>query len=273
MTVKELQISGARKLSGAVMQPDFESDLLLSFVLGKNRAWLYGHPENKVASSKVQTFRKLVARRSKKEPFAYLTGVTEFFGLNLKVNKNVLIPRPETKNLVELALEIAKKNKIKSVADIGTGSGAIILALAKNLPKKFKFYGLEISSKALSVARKNASILKTKNVKFIKSDLLQKLPGTHPILITANLPYLDKEEVKSDELKHEPMLALSGGNDGLKLILKLIEEFKNKSRRGDFLVLEVGFAHEPKIRKIIKGLTFRALKDFNNVPRFIVIGR
>lgn len=273
MTVKELQTLGARVLSGAVMQPDFESDLLLSFVLKKERAWLYGHPESKVAPSKTQAFKKLVARRSKKEPFAYLTGVTEFFGLNLKVNKNVLIPRPETENLVELALEIAKKNKIGSVADVGTGSGAIILALAKNLPKKLKFYGLEISSKALDVARRNAKDLKIRNVKFIKSDLLQNLPAVHPVLITANLPYLDKKEVTSKELKHEPMLALSGGGDGLKLILKLIREFKDKSRAGDFLILEVGFAHEPKIRKIIKGLHYEALKDFNGVKRFIVIGR
>jgi len=197
--------------------PQLDAEVLLSFILKEDKAWLYSNPEYSVTKLQEQKFKNLIKKRSNRWPVAYLIGHKEFYGLDFKVTRNVLIPRPESELLVELALQ-----RIKNVVDVGTGGGNIIISLAKNIKKKkIKFYATDISQKALKIARQNARTHKVlSKIKFLQGDLLTPLLKTNnyklqTTLILANLPYLTKAQMKNPEFKHEPRLALKSGKDGL----------------------------------------------------------
>ncbi len=206
--------------------PALESEILLSHILRIPRTHLFAHPETKVRLEDQKSFEALVARRRLGEPIAYLTGEKEFYGLKLKVDHRALIPRPETE---ELVLEALKLNP-SSVADIGTGSGAIALALATHLPKA-KVYASDISEEALELARENAELLHLgARIRFLKGNLCEPLPQKVD-LIVANLPYIMTPWIKSlpDEIKnYEPVLALDGGDDGLLWYRQLFDLAKDK---------------------------------------------
>ncbi|MEK7211020.1 MAG: peptide chain release factor N(5)-glutamine methyltransferase, partial [Patescibacteria group bacterium] len=234
---------------------------LLAFVIKKPKEYLYAHPEAELTPNQQKLFQKLIARRGKHEPVAYLTGHKEFFGLDFIVNHNVLIPRPETELLVEEAIkriknyELRIKNCRTVLIDIGTGSGCIPIAIVKN--SGVRAIAIDMSSAALKIARKNArqyGILDSpakifarrklrrgndkeeggndkRMMRFIKGDLLKntkyKIQNTKFLIITANLPYLPTSEWHStmpDVKKYEPRLALDGGPDGLKYYRKLMPQ-------------------------------------------------
>jgi len=215
-------------------------ELILTHVLKKTREFVLAHPEYKITKYKVSAIKYLVSRRIKKEPIAYILGQREFFGLSFKVNKYTLIPRPETELLVELTIDKILNTKYQipnTIIDIGTGSGNIIISLAKHMRGGNKFAAIDISSKALKIAKQNAKLHKVnKKIKFLRGNLLEPMIrnwkleiGNSRIVILANLPYLSKKIYSSaskDVKKYEPMSALLSGDDGLSHYKKLFKQIK-----------------------------------------------
>ncbi|MDD5341019.1 MAG: peptide chain release factor N(5)-glutamine methyltransferase [Patescibacteria group bacterium] len=282
MTIKQIFSKYFPKLKSKSLSPLLDIEILLSRTLNKPKEYLYEYPEKKLSTKQLSLFKKLFSRRSKGEPIAYILGSKEFYDLNFKVNKNVLIPRPETEILVDEVINFVKapssKLQAPSIVDIGTGSGCIIISLAQNI-KKANFYATEISSKALLLAKQNAKLNQV-NIKFFKGNLLQpfsselRARSSEPI-ITANLPYLTSRELKNSILKYEPRVALDGGQDGLKYFYELfdqIDKFKIKPRA---IFLEIGWNQATKIKqmakKVLPNYRFEIKKDLCGFDRAVVI--
>jgi|SRR5579872_398764 len=244
-----------------------EEELFLADLLNKPREFLMAHPEilknpEKLLSPERRKKFILAKRRLRQGlPLAYILGYKWFYGEKFAVNKNTLIPRPETEILVEKALEIAAHTNPKTIIDIGTGSGAIIVSLRKNFSKNAKFYASDISKKALEIARKNAKILtpsllaRGKAIKFLHGNLLtpfKKFRGSEKILICANLPYLSKKELQESSIKHEPGLALYGGKKSTDKIELLLRQIKNLRLRQSTAILEIGFSQAHQIKNLAK---------------------
>lgn len=205
-----------------------EEQIVLAHILGKSLEFIIARPEIKLSA--VQSRRFSVARKKLTQgvPLAYVVGYKWFYGRKFAVNKNVLIPRPETELLVRLAADAAKKVKAQIIADIGTGSGAIIVSLKKGLGAgKAKFMATDISKKAIATAKANAKNLLAKNIVFKNGDLakpiLKQLAGKKAV-IAANLPYLSSKQMKEPSIKYEPKLALYGGKDPSEKIKNLLEQ-------------------------------------------------
>lgn len=278
MTIHELQKFGRERLYKHVFNPDLESDLLLAHVLNKDRIFLYSHPEKKISAATLQKFKKLILRRAAKEPFAYLVGETEFYGSRFKVTSDVLIPRPDTEILVKEALNLLANKKFKTVIDVGTGSGQILISIAAHQKAKNKLLGIDISPKALKVAGINSRRILKKDLTFVKGDLLRPLYKKllpHPWLIVSNPPYLTTVETKKKELSFEPLVALTGGKRGLDLIEKMIRQYADLSRPGDFLLMEIGYNQGKKIERLVKKYLplnrFEIKKDHAGFDRVVSI--
>ncbi|HLC64266.1 MAG TPA: HemK/PrmC family methyltransferase [Patescibacteria group bacterium] len=191
-----------------------DAELLLSLATRKPKEFLHAYPEKQLNFLQKLKLNYLIKRRLKGCPLAYLTGQKEFYGHSFYVNKQVLIPRPLTEKIIDLALKEVKKGF--SIVDVGTGSGNIIISLALELQKKhplndFKLYGLDISRQALKVAKKNARIHKlNKKIAFLRSNLLEKLKDEKIDLILANLPYLEAADLNEPSIQKEPKMALVG---------------------------------------------------------------
>lgn len=227
--------------------PRVESEILLMHVMESSRATLLAHPERSLTSAQVTRYGKLVDDRASGYPLPYLTGEIEFYGLDIEVTPEVLIPRPETEILVDLALE----RRPKAVVDVGTGSGCIAVALAAHLPEA-AVYGIDISSSALAVARRNAERHGVgERVRLIAGDLLDRRPG--PVdLIVSNPPYVSADEwasLPSSVRDHEPRLALDGGPDGLEVVRRLISQSQGLLKPSGALLIEIGAAQGDAARK------------------------
>jgi release factor glutamine methyltransferase len=277
-----------------------DSEILLSFVLKKPKEYLYTYPDKKITQRKVNEFKKIIKKRRKHYPVAYLTNKKKFYGLEFYVDNRVLIPRPETELLVEEALKIIlKHHSLVSnhylIADIGTGSGCITVALVTKLKikkrkssamlkiyspsvNKFKIFSTDISNKSLKVARLNTKQHKVeKQIKFLKGSLLDPLPKKVD-LIVANLPYISKQEIKdlpSDVKNYEPVIAYDGGSDGLELYRTMFEQIKNYLKPKAKILLEIGWKQKKIMEKIIeKGLPkakISIIKDYASLDRIIKI--
>jgi len=230
---------------------NLDLDCILTHVLGKKRAWLYAHSEHECRPTQNQKINALIRRRAQGEPLAYLTGHKEFFGLDFFVNKYTLIPRPETEMLVE---EILKNKDIKTIADIGTGSGCIAVALAKNNPK-LKIYAVDISAPALKIARKNA---KKHDVEIIfkQGNLRDPIKNISLDVIVANLPYvpdkLKKKTVtpKTRALKFEPARALYAGPRGLDVFEQFFQQLQKIKHQPKYIYLEIGHDQARALKKL-----------------------
>lgn len=217
-----------------------EGEILLRHLLGINRTQLFSDLDSVINPAQVESLRKLLERRLSGEPSAYITGHREFYGLDFKVNRHVLIPRPESELLVEKALSLCRSHAMSKIADIGTGCGAIAISLAKNLPAA-TIYATDISPQALEVAKENClrhGLID--KVVLLQGDLLGALP--EPVdLIVANLPYVREAELPvSGPLRFEPELALNGGKDGLDRISILCRQAGGKLRDNGSMLLEIG---------------------------------
>jgi len=252
MTLKQT-LNHAREILKANDIEDFplESELLLRHTLKINRVQLYQDLDEELSLKQEQTFWKLIKRRLSYEPTAYITGHREFYGLDFYVNPHVLIPRPESEILVEMALSIAENQQVSTIADIGTGCGAIAISLALNLPQS-KIYATDISSSALEVAQINCNKHGlVKRIHLLQGDMLNPLP--EPVdLIVANLPYVRKAELpRIIPAKFEPLLALDGGPDGLQKISQLCRQVKNKLRPTGYLLLEIGQGQRKAVASLL----------------------
>ena len=239
MIVKQALVWASQKLKAKKnTSADLDAEVLLSHVLKKPREYLFAYPETKLSTYQLKNFRTLLARRAKHEPIAYLTGHKEFYGLDFIVNKGVLIPRPETEALVEAVIKEVKNKKL-TIADIGTGSGCIAIALKKNLPK-CKVIATDKSAAALKVAKQNAKKHQVA-IQFKKGNLLEPMKKQKFDVVVANLPYLrDKLDYPDRKVtKYEPALALKGGPDGLKIYRQFYQQLQKLKNKPKLVYLEM----------------------------------
>lgn len=217
-----------------------DAQVILGHVLGRDRGWLLAHPEARLSAAQATTFAELIARRHTGEPVAYLTGQREFFGLTFHVSPAVLVPRPETEHLVEAALEWATPRQPLTIADAGTGSGAIAISLAAHLPQA-RVVATDISRAALAVAAGNAERHGVAaRLSLVQADLLTPLhPGV--ALIVSNPPYITTADLAALEVaRHEPHAALDGGPDGLEVIRRLLRDAARLLAQPGLLLVEIG---------------------------------
>jgi len=244
-------------------------ELLLAFILDCDRTFFYSHPEQQIADTKFRNLKALMQKRKKGIPLAYLTNKKAFYNLEFYVDERVLIPRPETEQIVSTALELHPT----SLLDIGTGSGAIALSLKHNSPQT-AVTALDISTEALEVAKQNSENLKLV-IKLLESDLLQVIPQqSHFDIITANLPYIGVSKnacVSQETHNNEPHTALFSGHDGLDLYRRLLEELKAKEISFKYLIGEFGFGQEKDIIEMLKDYDFEIKNDLAGIPRIFII--
>lgn len=259
MTVREILNEATRELETAGMETArLDAEVLLAFCLNCDRLEFLKNPDLKINNNKLSPYTKLVERRLKYEPVAYITGRKEFWSFTLEVNKGVLIPRPDTEIILEEALAVGKNIIAPRIADIGTGSGAIALALAKELPEP-KITATDISPAALKVAKKNARNLKLgKNIEFLKGDLFAPVKGLFDIIVS-NPPYIsaaEYEELPRGVKDFEPKIALLAGQTGVEFYEKLIYQSKNHLKKDGWLLMEIGAPQAEKIRDIMQECAF-----------------
>jgi len=251
-SIAQTLVWAADQLRAVSDTPRLDAELLLGHLLGWSRARVLAERQHLLTSEQQSMLRDLVARRADQEPIAYIIGHKEFYGLDFIVDRAVLVPRPETELLVELALGIVRRKtederrkqesailRPISLADIGTGSGAIAVALATQLPDA-QIYATDISQAALMIARQNADRHRVgQRVRFGAGDLLDALD--EPVdLIVSNLPYTILAEISAGVRRHEPQLALDGGQDGLAVYRRLLAQVPDKLRPGGAIMLEIG---------------------------------
>ena len=259
-----------KKISSSIL----DSELILSKTLNKTREEILTNLNQKIEKKNILVFKKYLQRRSKNEPIAYIFQEKEFWGNKFYVDKNTLIPRPETEMLVDKLSNIYKKKKI-SILDIGTGSGCIIISLLINLSNSYGL-GIDISKKAIQLAKKNKIKHKLLNRLKLSTQSLDKIYGRKFDLIVSNPPYIRRYDIKnlSDDIKkYEPRMALDGGNDGLDLIKKVIYKSKYILKINGMLALEIGNEQIKKVSKILLDNNFRikqVIKDYKNNVRCVL---
>jgi release factor glutamine methyltransferase len=261
-------ISAAIAVSGLA---PFEAKLLLSHVLGRDRAWLAAHGDAALDTDKARAFDALVRRRSAGEPVAYLTGRREFFGLDLEITPDVLIPREETEVLVELALAWLAPGAAMRVLDLGCGSGAVALAIARERPLA-SVLGVDVSAAAIELARRNAARLAVANAAFAESNWFADVGPERFALIVANPPYVAENDphLRDGDLRFEPPAALVGGHDGLDAIREIVAAAPSHLVPGAGLALEHGYDQAAAARALFAAAGFEAIasaRDLAGIER------
>ena len=252
-----------------------DSEILLSKIIKKNRKYLILNSNEELKKENIKSFDYLVKRRKKGEPIAYLINKKEFWKQNFYINQNVLIPRPDTETLVEETLKLFNVNSKLNMLDIGTGSGCILLSILKER-RNFFGTGIDISKKAINVARFNAKMHQLSNrVKFYNSDVDKFLIGKYD-LVVSNPPYIKRQDLKYLEVDvkgFEPKLALDGGKDGFSKITKVISKTSTLLKRNGRFILEIGFGQKNRILNILKQNNFfinKVLKDYGKNDRCVI---
>ena len=268
------------------------AELLLLHTLGRNRTWLYAHPEEELSDDEAQRFFALLTRRAGGEPTQHLTGKQEFWGLEFEITPDVLIPRPETEHVIEVALNRLALRELRGgrpqktegaglrIADIGTGSGCIAVALAKELPAA-NFYATDISPADLAVARRNAErYAAASRIRFLESNLLDVFNSSALFdLIVSNPPYIGRREAAAlprEVRDHEPASALYGGEEGYELYAGLIAQAAGRLASGGILVLELGHNSLPAVRPLLEApgwINAGVTNDLAGIARVIAAER
>jgi release factor glutamine methyltransferase len=299
MDVRTALKTGIAKLREAGV-PSFtlSTELLLLHVATRDRTWLYAHPEENLPPEITDRFFALIARRAAGEPTQYLTGKQEFWGLEFEVTPDVLIPRPETEHVIEVALDRLALREVRAgrpqqtigeglyIADVGTGSGCIAIALAKELPKA-EFVATDISRAALEVAGRNAVRHGVgERIRFVQGDLLERSGEEQmtsgeraaPLLfdlVASNPPYIGRREAPTlarEVREHEPAHALFGGEEGYEMYGDLISQSAASLNRGGILVLELGHDSLPAVQPLLDASNWTRVgvtKDLAGIPRVI----
>jgi len=276
MNIENILNKGANILkANKIPNPFLDSEILLSESINRSKKHIILNPKEILKSKHLNSFNKLIRRRKKGEPIAYLINKKEFWNNEFYVNKDVLIPRPDTELIIEQVLKIYPKNSQLQVLDIGTGSGCILLSILK---ERTNFYGtgIDISQKSINVSNFNAKKLKLNNrSKFYNSDVDNFEIGKYD-LIVSNPPYIELLSLKyldRDVVNFEPKLALNGGFDGFSKIRKVISKASNLVKKNGKLILEIGFNQKNEVNKILKKEGFyinKVLKDYGNNDRCII---
>ena len=263
--------------------PRMNAELLLMFTLGCDRAYLYGHPERELTEEERLRYNEALARRAKGIPAQYITGHQEFWGLDFIVSPSVLIPRPETEHVVERVLEVlsawrgvlAQPNAGATkprLVDVGTGSGCIALALAKELPQ-VEMHATDVSAEALEIARSNAARLNLEiQVRFHHTDLLAGIESPFDVVVS-NPPYVglaEEDQVQLEVRKYEPRTAVFAGESGLEVIERLLPQAFAILRPGGWLVMEMSGTIAQRAQELVdRWANVRVMPDLQGLPRVL----
>jgi len=269
ITVAESLSEAARTLAAKSDSPRLDAEVLLGSVLRVARSVLHARGAEPIAVDALRIFRELVDRRACGVPVAYLTGTREFWSLSLKVTAAVLVPRPESEILVEQALELLPVAAERSVLDLGTGSGAIALAIASERPCA-RITGVDISPEALRLARENSRALSLPNVSWRLGSWFEAVSDQRFDLIVANPPYVADDDPALATLRAEPTLALSGGPTGLEALASIIASAPAHLGREGWLALEHGSGQRDRVVQLLERCGFcdiRSRDDYAGLPR------
>ena len=254
MTIKQNLENALKKLKeNNIIDSNIKARILLSFILDKPKEYLIINSEKDLEKNTQEKFNIAITRLIKGEPLQHITEKQEFMKMDFFVNKEVLIPRPDTEILVEEVIELLRKNKNPKVLDLCTGSGIVAITIAKYI-RNSKVTAIDVSEKALEIAKKNAKANK-EEIRFIKSNMFEKLSIEEKYnLIVSNPPYIDEKEMKGldEEVKREPHLALYGGIDGLDYYRIIIQNAYKHLEQDGYLCLEIGYNQKESVIKLIK---------------------
>ena len=276
MTIHDILNESTKFLETAdIPSARLDAEVLLAFYLECDRLDFFKNPEMVLSAKQLAGYRDLIARRLRWEPVAYITGRKNFWTFSLEVSKDVLIPRPDTEIIVEEALDIIRKKDSEriSILDIGTGSGAIALALAGEIPSA-KVTATDISSAALALARKNARSLNLEDkIKFLQGDLFEPVDGIFDMIV-CNPPYISEAEYRelpAGVKDYEPPMALLAGQDGMEFYEKLIHQAPGHLQKNGWLLLEIGAKQENQVRGLMEESgSFSSInmrRDYAGLPR------
>jgi release factor glutamine methyltransferase len=276
MTIGQLLQWGAEALkSKGIESPELESEILLCFALGCNRARMFLRNSEQVTKNRELKFKRAIAQRQTRKPWQYITGEADFCGLKIRVNKNVLIPRPETELLAEAVIK-RWKQEWSTILDIGTGSGAISISLARNLPNA-RIWASEIAPGAGALAKRNvATHGLSRRVKIIRADIFPGLKRKYDCIVS-NPPYIPTGQLSSLQPEvslYEPRQALDGGRDGLKYYRHISRGLKNHLNSGGLVALEIGQGQGDQVRELLKtadpGIKVEIIKDYSKIQRIVL---
>lgn len=278
MQLKQALTSAITRLTTEqVPSPRMNAELLLMFTLGCDRAYLYAHPERELAADEASRYESALTERARGVPAQYITGHQEFWGMDLIVTAAVLIPRPETEHVVETVLDLVGRALLPAsslhIADVGTGSGCIALALAKELPQA-EIHATDISAAALEIARANATRHQLESrIHFVEHDLLAGFETDYFDIIVSNPPYVgesEEDQVQLEVRKFEPRNAVFAGPTGVEVIARLIPQARAALRPGGWLVMEISGTIVDEVRRLLqdwKDVQIRA--DLQSIPRVV----
>jgi len=272
-------IKATKQLKSQSFEPEsasFEAQLLLTSVLKVNRAWLIAHADEAINATHIDTFEHLLARRLSGEPIAYILGSREFYGLELKVTPDTLIPRPDTETLVEAALARISPYTPSHILDLGTGTGAIALALAKHRPYA-EVVAVDASLQALKVAQENASNLQIRNVHFVLSDWFNALSEQKFDAIVSNPPFIEQNvsHLHQGDVHFEPLSALVSGQDGFDDIRHIIQHAQHYLKPQAWLMFEHGYNQAEQVAALLAEAGFTYIEhalDMGGIIR-VTLGR
>ncbi len=267
----EALLSARARLAASSRNPRRDAEVLLAHVLGCDQAALLTHPERLLSTAESDQLESFLERRLASEPMQYITGSQEFFGLLFEVTPAVLIPRPETEHLVEAALEHIAPEANARIADVGTGSGAIAVALAHDRPQAH-VTAVDLSPAALELGRRNAQrhgVLE--RVTFLQSNLLAAVDGADFDMVVSNPPYVAEGEVLEPQVfDYEPHCALYSGPTGLEVYERLIPQARNVLKPQGWLLLEIGFGQQPAVEALLRGWSsVSVVHDLQGIPRVV----
>lgn len=259
--------------------PRMDAEILLAHVLKKERIYLYAYYDQPVVKEELGQFRELVKRRGERISVAHLLGTKGFMGLEFFVTMDVLVPRPDTEVLVEAVLEYGKEMEKGTIVDIGTGSGAILGSVLHYMPN-WHGVGVDISTKALAVAKKNVEALGLQDrMELIESDLFSSLEEKEYDVLVSNPPYLTAQDMRQlePEVKYDPVLALDGGEDGLSYYRRILEQGWRYIKPSGYMMLEIGINQKEAICAIAEQLKVYKIcevrKDYGHLDRVVILQR
>ena len=276
MNIQSAVIEGTSVLRDkSILSAQLDTEILMAKALDKNREYIILNHDKIINIENLEYFKKLVLERATRKPIAYLLNKKFFWKSEFYVNKNILIPRPDTEIIIEQILKVTKNKNYLRILDIGVGSGCILLSILK---ERMNFYGtgIDISKNSLEISKINAKkLFVAKRVKFYKSDVDKFTQGKYD-LVVSNPPYIKKNDLKyleSDISKFEPNLALDGGLDGLSVIRKVIKKTSELLKKNGKFILEIGFDQKSKVIKLLNNKGFyinSTVKDLANNDRCII---
>jgi release factor glutamine methyltransferase len=264
MRIDEALKQATERLRGVSDSPRLDAEVMLTRALDVRSSYLIAHPEDMLDAAAIERYQQAVNRRADGVPLPYITGEREFWSLSLMVGPETLVPRPETERLVQLALEELAENSTGRVLDLGTGSGAIALAIASERPL-CTITATDLSGPALAVARRNARQLELSNVAFVQGDWAQAVAGRHFDLVLSNPPYVRRNDPALQVLRHEPLLALAAGDDGLDAIRVLSSDVRELLATNGVFMIEHGADQEEAVAGLLRSNGWSGIECFRDL--------